>query len=271
MKLKHIISTLLLLSCAAANIAAQEAEEPVFDRGIGKANSLFIPKGTTGVGLNISYSNYNLGNGSDDAGYRMLFSLIGGVSGSLNTFGIAPQLSYFVADNISLGLKFDYSRTGFNLGSLNLALGDALNFGIKDINFLKQGYTGSITLRDYMPIANSKRFAIFAELNVSGTYAQSEQYNHNPDGSKNGTYQDIYKVGLGVIPGVVCFVTNDAAFEVSVGVLGFNYQKTVQTTNQVEVSQMTSNNANFKINLLSISLGWTYYIPSKHNRSKRAK
>lgn len=271
MKIQHIISTLFLLSCAAINMVAQEAEEPVFDRGIGKANSLFIPKGTTGVGLSVSYNNYNLGNGNNDAGYRMLFSLIGGVSGSLNTFGIAPQVSYFVADNISIGLKFDYSRTGFNLGSMKLALGDALNFGINDVNFLKQGYTGSITLRDYMPIANSKRFAIFAELDVSGTYAQSEQYTHNADKSKNGTYQDIYKLGLGVIPGIVCFVTNDAAFEVSVGVLGFNYQKTVQTTNQVEVSQMTSSNANFKINLLSVSLGWTYYIPSRHNRGKSVK
>ena len=91
---------------------------------------------------------------------------------------------------------------------------------------------------------------------------QSESYKTEGD-KKYGTYQDIYKGSLSVVPGLCCFVTNEAALEVSVGVLGFTHQKTVQTTNQVEVSQMVQNNASFKINLFSINMGLSIYIQSK--------
>ena len=64
-------------------------------------------------------------------------------------------------------------------------------------------------------------------------------------------------------------MTNEAALEVSVGVLGFTHQKTVQTTNQVEVSQMVQNNASFKINLFSINMGVSVYFQTGKNRPQR--
>ena len=99
-------------------------------------------------------------------------------------------------------------------------------------------------------------------------YAQSESYK-TQDGKKFGTYQDIYKGSLSVVPGLCCFVTNEAALEVSVGVLGFTHQKTVQTTNQIEVSKMTQNNASFKINLFSINLGVSLYFQTGRNKPQR--
>ena len=65
------------------------------------------------------------------------------------------------------------------------------------------------------------------------------------------------------------FVTNEVAVEVAVGLLGLNYNKTVQTTNQVDVSVMESSGANFKINPLSIELGLSFYIPTGANRAKK--
>lgn len=258
------LSAVIIMLCAGLSVWAQNeqaAAEP-FDRGIGKANSLFIPKGTVGGGLSVSYANYQLGNGSDDAGYKMLFSLLDNVHGGLQSFGVAPYLSYFIKDNLSLGLRFDYDKSGYNLNVADISLGDLMTLNITDMNYLKQSYSGSITLRNYMPIANSKRFAMFAELRATGAYAQSESYKTEGD-KKYGTYQDIYKGSLSVVPGLCCFVTNEAALEVSVGVLGFTHQKTVQTTNQVEVSQMVQNNASFKINLFSINMGVSIYIQSK--------
>jgi len=253
--------------CAGFSAWASDEEVPAekFDRGIGKANSLFIPKGTVSGGLSVSYSEYKLGNGADDAGYKMLFSLLDNVHGNLQSFGIAPYLSYFIKDNLSLGLRFDYGKSGFNLDGLDLSAGDMLTLNVSDMNYLKQSYSGSVTLRNYMPIADSKRFAMFAELRATGSYAQSESYK-TQDGRKFGTYQDIYKGSLSVVPGLCCFITNEAALEVSVGVLGFTHQKTVQTTNQVEVSQMTTNNASFKINLLSINMGISIFIQTGKNR-----
>ena len=262
------IAVFMLFSGVSMWAAGDEASAVPFDRGIGKATSLFIPKGTVGAGLSVSYANYNLGNGMNDAGYKMLFSLLNNTQGNLQSFGIAPSLSYFIRDNLSLGLRFDYDKSGFNLDNLDLSLGDLMTLNVSDMNYVKQSYSGSVTLRNYMPIADSKRFAMFAELRATGAYAQSESYTFE-DGRKYGTYQDIYKGALSVVPGICCFVTNEAALEVSVGVLGFTHQKTVQKTNQVEVSQMVQNNASFQINLFSINMGVYIYIQTGNNKKRK--
>ena len=239
--------------------------DDTFNRGIGKATALFVPKGTVSFGLTASYNSYDLGSAADDAGYKMLFSLLDGVSGNMTSCGIAPAVSYFIADNTSVGLRFDYSRSVLGLGSANLALGDLMSLDISDVNYLKQSYSGSLTLRHYMSIADSRRLAIFVEGRGTLGYAQSMNYQREGD-DKYGTYQDIYKASLSLVPGVVCFMMDKAAFEVSVGVLGFDTQKVKQVTNQVEYSEMKSSGANFKINLLSVNFGMSFYIYPKKSR-----
>ena len=263
-----LAATLFAGVTAFANTDEAQSDVQPFDRGIGISTTTFIPKGTVGAGVAFSYNNYNLGQGAADAGYSALFSLIGDVHGSMQSWGVAPWFSYFVADNFSLGVRFDYDRSQFGLGNATISLGDLANFSLSDFNFLKHSYTGAITGRYYIPFANSKRFAMFTEVRAIGGYGQSETYKVT-DGEKYGTYQDIYKFELGLVPGVSVFVTNDVAVEVSVGLMGFNYNKTVQTTNQVDKSVMESSGANFKINPLSVGLGLSFYIPTGVNRPKK--
>lgn len=239
--------------------------DDTFNRGIGKATTLFVPKGTVSFGLTASYNSYDLGSAADDAGYKMFLSLLDGVYGNMTSCGIAPAVSYFIADNTSVGLRFDYSKSVLGLGSASLALGDLMSLDINDVNYLKQSYSGSLTLRHYMSIADSRRFAIFVEGRGTLGYAQSMNYQREGD-DKYGTYQDIYKASLSLVPGVVCFMMDNAAFEVSVGVLGFDTQKVKQLTNQVEYSEMKSSGANFKINLLSVNFGMSFYIYPKKSR-----
>lgn len=270
--MKKIIITVAaaLFAGVAAFADTDEAKQEVqpFDRGIGISTTTFIPKGTVGAGVAFSYNNYNLGQGVADAGYSALFSLLGDIHGSMQSWGVAPWFSYFVADNLALGVRFDYNRSQFGLGNASISLGDLANFSLSDFNFLKHSYTGAITGRYYIPFANSKRFAMFTEVRAIGGYGQSETYKVT-DGEKYGTYQDIYKFELGLVPGVSVFVTNEVAVEVSVGLMGFNYNKTVQTTNQVDKSVMESSGANFKINPLSLGLGLSFYIPTGVNRAKK--
>ena len=61
-------------------------------------------------------------------------------------------------------------------------------------------------------------------------------------------------------------MTNTIALEVAIGLVGLNYQKVVQKTNQVGVSVMENSGANFRINLLDISLGISFYLPTGKNR-----
>ena len=256
---------------SATERAPRTAEIPdvilddTFNRGIGKATALFVPKGTVSFGLTASYNSYDLGSAADDAGYKMFLSLLDGVYGNMTSCGIAPAVSYFIADNTSVGLRFDYSKSVLGLGSASIALGDLMSLDINDVNYLKQSYSGSLTLRHYMSIADSRRLAIFLEGRGTLGYAQSMNYQREGD-DKYGTYQDIYKASLSLVPGVVCFMMDNAAFEVSVGVLGFDTQKVKQVTNQVEYSEMKSSGANFKINLLSVNFGMSFYIYPKKSR-----
>lgn len=274
--MKRILIIALALTVSALAIEAKSDTTKVvpFDRGIGRSTSVFIPKGTIGAGVSLSYSNYNLGNAADDVGYNMLFSLIQGLHGNMMTFGIAPQVSYFLLDNLSVGVRFDYNNSNFGLDSVNLSLTQDLGFSMQDFKYRKQSYTGAVTLRNYIPFGDSKRFAMFAELRALGGYGQSKTYRtlKTDDGVpyKDGTYQDIYKFELGVVPGITAFVTNEVALEVSVGLIGFDYQKVVQTTNQVNVSEMEKSGANFKINLLAINFGLSFYIPTGAHRMKKA-
>ena len=248
-------------------VAAAHAHDPAASPKVQPVitSSLFVPKGTFSFGLTASYNEFDLGAASDDDGYKMLFSLLDGLDGNMITCGVAPYMSYFIADHTSVGLRFDYSKSSMQMNSAGLALGDLMSFDINDMYYMKQSYSGSLTLRHYMPIAESQRLALFLEGRGTYGYGQSKSYKFE-NGDKFGTYQDIYKYSLDIVPGIVCFIMDNAAFEVSVGVLGFNTQRIKQTTNQVEYSEMKSSAANFKVNLMSINLGTSFYIYPKKNR-----
>ena len=56
------------------------------------------------------------------------------------------------------------------------------------------------------------------------------------------------------------FLNNYSAIEVSVGVLGFSYNYTKATTDQIYIANRDRKQANFKINLFSIMFGVAFYL-----------
>lgn len=260
--IRKIFSIFALLTVMSMTLSASETPDTAkaFDRGVGKMNSVFIPKGYIGGGLTFSYKTYDMGQGTDDVGYSMLFSLLSGLKGDMHTLGVAPSVSYFVMDNLSVGARFNYSRTALNVDNLGISLGDLASLAINDYHMLKNMYSSAVTARYYMPIANSKRIAMFGEVRLGFDVGQSVAY-QTKDGNNFGTFQTIYGGGLNVVPGLCVFATNEVCVEVAVGVLGLNYQYVKQETNLVETSVMQQSGANFKINPLSISLGMSFYIP----------
>ena len=276
---KFLLLAIALLSANYLVMEAAEDNEKVFDRGIEKANHCFVPKGTIASGISFSYRNYNVGN-AGDTGYNMLFSILQDVKANMQTWSIAPHVSYFIMDNLSLGLRFDYVHSSMGLGNFNLSPMDGISLSVKDFNYRKQNYLGALTARYYISLARSKRFGMFVELRAAGGYGQSETYKWKeiltpgtdaPTGEfeKTGTYQDIYSFEVGLVPGLAVFVTNNIALEVQVGLIGLDYQKIRQTKNQIHTSVMENSGANFRINLLSIGIGISYYIPVLGN--KKAK
>lgn len=270
-----ILAAALSLNASAAKKAKKTGDIEPFNRNIGISTSTFIPKGTVGFGAALSYNTYDLGNAVNDAGYKMLFGLLTGIQGNVTTVGVAPYASYFVMDNLSVGARFEYNKTSFGLQNLGINVMD-LGLGISDFHYNKNSYMGSVAARYYIPFGNSRRFAMFAELRGTGGYAQSETFNYSEgedvtgvSTDKLGTYQDIYKFNIGVIPGITAFFTNNVALEVSVGLIGLDYQKVIQNTNQVDFSVTESSSANFKVNLLAINLGLSFYIQTGKSKAKK--
>lgn len=267
--MKKILVSVLFMACAVSAFASDDANEEKFDRGIGISNSVFIPKGTVGFGASFSYGTYDIGNAQDDYGFQALFGMLGGINANVVTGGVSPHASYFIMDNLSVGGRFDYNRSKFDIGSASISLTEDMSFGMNDFHYLKDAYQGAIFARYFIPFGTSKRFAMFTELRASGGYAQAETYKLTSL-DKSGTYQDVYDFEIGVIPGLCAFVTNEVALEVAVGLVGLNYQKVVQKTNNVATSVMENSGANFKINLLNISLGISVYLPTG-NKTKKTK
>lgn len=271
--MKRIILISILLLSFTSSFAAREktsqAVEP-FDRGLGQSLvGVFVPKGTISAGINFSYNTVELGNSNDDSGYSMLFGLLGGLQGSMYTFGVAPQVSYFITDNLSIGIRFGYNRSYLGIGNASLSVSDDISFGIQNYHIFNHKYNGALTLRYYMPLANSKRFGVFLEARANGGYGQSKTWKV-VDENKYGAYSETLSGSLNFVPGICIFATDNVAVEVAIGMLGLEYTKTDQYRNQVEHSSMSTSGANFRINPLSIELGaCIYFYTGPH--SKKAK
>ena len=224
MRQKAIIITLALAAIAGGKVQAQE-----FKRQI--EQSTFVPKGQWIAGSSISYSEHTEDN------YQFL--IIDGFKSDGYTFKVSPLVCYAFKDNIAAGGRFAYSRSLIKIDGLTLNIDDDNQFDINDLYQLKHTYSGMLILRNYISLGKV----------INGK-----------DESVTGTFATTTGMSIGAAPGIVAFINNYTAVEVSIGVLGLNFSKTKQTTNQVYQGEHSSSSANFKINLFSIGLGLAFYL-----------
>lgn len=214
-------------------------------------NATFVPKGQWMFGGSIGFNEWD----SDNLNYLVLKNI--DIEG--HTFSISPYFGYFVAKNICLGARFNYSRYYFNLGQFDLNLGEDFNISLSDLYYLEHNYDTSIFMRTYMPLGKSKVFGFFSEIDL--TYGHSTGKNSTGSGDNyEGTMEHVNSIGIGFCPGLTAFATDFMAVECSVSVMGLQYKWKDQKTNQVETGKSRSGGANFKINLFAINLGMTFYL-----------
>ena len=231
------------------------------DRGDLKA--AFIPKGMWMCGATVNFREWE----NENQNLLVLKNL--NMEGY--TFSVSPYVGYFVAKNLALGVRYNYSRNYFYLGDLDLNLGEDFNINLEDLNYLEHKHEASFFMRNYMPLFGSKIFGAFAE--VRATYSHATGRNSTGDPAKNnfdGAYETVNKLQLGVSPGLCVFVTDFAAVETSIGVLGVDYKwskfKNVHPTSnpnepvQYESGSNHSGGANFRFNIFSIHIGVTFFL-----------
>ena len=235
---------IICLACTALGGYAQDTQKKL-------PSKVFVPKGQWIVGSSVSYSEHTENNYD--------FLVVEKINSDGYSFKLSPMFAYALKDNMALGGRFKYGRTLVRMDETQLNLDDETSFDINNIYQLKHSYSAMAIFRNYIPLGDSKRFAVFSETQLEVGGSQSKVSNGKGE-ALTGTYSRSTELGFGVSPGMVAFINNYTAVEVSIGVLGVNLSKTRQVTNQVETGEQSSTSANFKINIFSIGLGIAFYL-----------
>ena len=219
----------------------------------------FVPRGQWIFGGAASYSLHN--NDSFD------IVVINDVDSQGYTVNVAPIIAYAPWKNMAVGVRFIYGRSLLSIDNADLSVGEGdtgVNINVDMYHKIKHSYTGSIFWRPYIPLGRNNRFAIFAEvqLNMSGSQGKIVTTNGMIDGLQDyrGSYSTSFGASLALQPGIVAFATNNIALELSIGVFGIGYEKINQEFNQVDEGTYVSSDMNFKVNLLSVGFGVSFYL-----------
>lgn len=241
---------------AAAEISVQEPSrnDARAQRGF-FSDDCFVPKGQWIFGGTASFSAHRNNN------YQ--FTLINGIDSEGYSVSVSPMIGYAPWKNMAVGLRFGYSRSLLALDNATLSVSGA-DLSVDMFHQLRHTYVGTLFWRPYIPLGHSNRFAFFAEvqLNLSGGQSKAVAATNVVDGMQNyrGTYAEQFGAQLALQPGIVAFITNNAAVELSIGVLGVGFDRTKQIKNQIFEANVKAIDTNFKLNLLSVGFGMSFYL-----------
>jgi len=250
---KRLILCLSLGVLFCANCLAQAKE---FDRGydLKSPSAIIAPKGAWTIGGNLGFGiskqdNYD-------------FLMIKGITANSYFVLASPQFCYFIADNMGVGVRFNYKRNYLLLDSASAAIGET-KINIKNYYLLRHQYQGAFFYRYYLPFGKSGRFAGFAdaELGFGGTTTNVI------DNESRGGYGQGLTASVGAYVGALALLTSHLGIDVRLGLLEFNYSTLNQQNNVGSATEQYRVNGtaksiggNFMIDLLSLSFGVHYYL-----------
>lgn len=221
-----------------------------YDRGL--FNYLFVPRGKWGFGLTASYGELK----TEDV---QVLSVLSDIDFKGKIYSIKPFISYFIRNNQSVGLRFNYSRGEGNLDRLAMDFDEDLNFAISDVSYYSESYSTGLFYRNYIGLNKSKRFGIFNEVDVN-VGSGSSRFKRIYDGKPRDTRTTITTGALNFSPGVCVFIQEYVAFNVSFGVFGLNFRREHQITDQVDEGSRFTSGANFRFNIFNINFGMMVVI-----------
>ena len=236
---------LILIAAFALGTHAQEH----FKRGLEQIS--FVPKGQWIGGVSVSYSQ------SDFENYQFL--IVENLNGDTYTFKVSPMVMFCFKDNLAAGGRLSYSRSRTRLDGASLVLGADTSYDVDNLYSISHNYHGTAMFRNYISLGKSMRFGFFNEVDLALGGGQSKLVNGTGD-ELTGTYERNFNLNIGLTPGVIMFLSNYSALEVSIGVLGFNYTHTHSISDQIYHAERNRKSANFRINLFSVQFGVAFYI-----------
>ncbi|MBQ3582015.1 MAG: hypothetical protein II976_03590 [Alistipes sp.] len=241
---------LIFISIMLSVLGVLSAQAQRYDRGFDLNSTTFTKKGTWMIGGQVAYSTHK----NED--YHFL--IIEDINSTGYRFTVSPMFCYMVRDNMGLGMRFGYGRNLLKVDSANLSI-DEIDINVKDYYTLSHDFSAMAIYRNYIPLGESKRFALFNETQLAYSTGQAKLIDGHGT-SIVGTYEKSNSLSLGLNPGMVAFINDHVAVEVNVGMLGLQYTSVDQTHNQVYKGSRETTQINFKVNILSIGFGLAYYL-----------
>ena len=243
---RHIFILALLLFLCAFTARGQK-----LDRGIDMSTQpCFIEKGTWMVGGGASYMLHNNDNS------RLL--VVNGIKSTGYTISVSPAFCYMVKDNMGVGVRFGYKRNMLQLDSAKMTFDD-IDLSVANFHKISHAFEIQGIGRYYIPVGSLKRIGLFNELQLAYSYGQGKVLDGHGD-KVDASYETSNSLGINVCPGFMAFVTEKLAIDVSVNMLGLQFDWTHQTHNQVEEGSRGTSLVNFKVNLLAIGFSLYYYL-----------
>lgn len=246
--IKSLLRILAVVACAMLTVASVQAQEE-YKRNLEQVT--FVPKGAWVTGVSVSYSQ------SDQDHYQFL--VFENIDGDTYSFKVSPTLMFCFKDNLTAGGRFSYNRQRTRLNSADIVLDSETSYNIDNLYSISHNYYGTALFRMYMSLGRSTRFGLFNEVQMQMGGGQSKLCNGSGT-DLTGTYERNFQFNVGLAPGLSVFLNNYSAIEVNVGVLGFNYNHTTSVTDQIYIANRHTKQANFKVNLFSITFGVMFYI-----------
>lgn len=216
-----------------------------FDRGL--FNYLFIPRGIWQIGVTASYGEFSTAD-------LEVLDLLSDIDLSGHMFSIRPYFSYFIRNNMSVGLRLGYSSGRANIDSFNVDIDEDMSFNLKDIYYRSESYTAALTFNQYYGISRRGRFGIYNEVELAFSSGNSD-FNRPFNGEPKLTHTTTMQAAINFSPGVCVFIMDQVSFNVSFGVFGFSLRNEKQTVDGVEMGNRFTSGANFRFNIFNINFG----------------
>ncbi|MBR1782533.1 MAG: hypothetical protein IJ753_09380 [Bacteroidales bacterium] len=285
---KLFASTLLLVLFAQAQ--AQNVVDHFLNRFADpdRPRTAFLEKGGRGIGFSGAYRQFNVAGDNLGDGYAIL-SMLNIGEGRLHLWSVAPRVTWFVADDVSLGFSLVYSGysvdTNLKIDAREMLGADptdpdseSLNFQISNRHMANHKGGININARRYLSFFGSKTFGVFAEGRLFGNYGVTTS---NPI-AEAGTQvtklrvSNTFNLGLDIAGGLAVRFGNNI-FTASIPLVGVawthSHQNRYWTVEDENGSKATGGGAKlnqFKIarniELLGLQVGYIRYIGPKNKK-----
>ena len=223
-----------------------------------KGHVVFIEKGSRAMGIGGSYRNISTDGYTDGDGYTII-SLLNVGDGRLQTWNVTPSASWFVADDISLGVNLTYNgyaadtdiRLDFrdilpNLYDYPEIFGEgasAANVTLTARHMIHHAWGAAFAARKYMSFFGSKTFGIFGEGRVFVKYGNTYSNPRNKEYGKT-RFSQSGQAGLQIAGGLAVRLRDNSAITISVPIIGVAWNGSWQDQTRTYKTPQRDENGN---------------------------